>query len=162
MNLPPLNELCKQDPFISPVGMRHTYHYPPPPQLNTPYLDVPRSAQNDFPPLTSISSTLPSLDGPPLPEDRPQCAQCKGQKYGFTAYFHNTKIFPEPPHELLPWVERSYLLKNRLQSLLVTYTVHEFDPTYLHDIEIVINSFRLQVEALAHEVGSWGSGSERV
>jgi hypothetical protein len=162
MNLPPLNELRKQDAFTSPVGIHHTYHYPPPPQLNTPYLDVPRSAQNDFPPLTSISSTLPSLDGPPLPEGRPQCAECKGQKYGFTAYFHNTNIFPEPPHELLPWVERSYLLKNRLQSLLVTYTVHEFDPTYLHDIEIVINSFRLQVEGLAHEVGSWGSESERV
>jgi hypothetical protein len=162
MNLPPLNELYKQHPFTSSVGMHNKYNYSPLSQLNTPHLDVPRSAQNDFPQLRSISSTLPTLVGSPPPEGRPQCAHCKGQKYGFTAYFHNTKIFPEPPHALLPWVERSYLLKNRLQSLLLTYTVQEFDTAYLHDIENEINNFRLRVEGLVHEVSSWGSGSERV
>lgn len=163
MNLPPLNDLYSQHPFASSMGMHRAYNYPPPPpHLNSPYLDVPESEQNDFPPLSSMSTTLPSLERPPPPQIRPQCEQCKGQKYGFTAYFHNTKIFPEPPHELLPWVERSYHLKNRLQSLLISYTIQQFDPTYLHDIEIEINNWRLQVEGLAHEVGNWGSGSELV
>jgi hypothetical protein len=163
MNLPPLNELYGQRSSFAPVmGMTQAYNYPPPPQLSTPYFNVPRSEQNQFLPLTSISQTLPTLNGPPSPQNRPHCEKCKGQKYGFTAYFHNTKIFHEPPHELLPWVERSYFLKNRLQSLLVTYTVQEFDPAYLRDIEIEVNNWRLQVEALVHEVGTWGNGSERV
>jgi len=132
------------------------------PPLDTPQFEVIRHQQNEFPPLTSISSTLPSLDGPSPPQSRPQCPQCKGQKYGFEAYFHNINIFPEPPHALLPWVERSYILKNRLQSLLVSYTVQQFERSYLQDIEIDINNWRLQVEAFAHEVASWGSGSERV
>jgi hypothetical protein len=144
------------------MAMYHAYNYPPNPHPNTSYIDPTRPEQNEYPPLTSISSTLPSLDESSPPQTRLQCAQCKGQKYGFTAYFHNNKIFPEPPHALLPWVERSYLLKNRLQSLLVTYTVQQFEPAYMRDIEIDINNWRLQVESLAHEVGSWGSGSEQV
>lgn len=161
MNLPSLNELYSQRPFSTYMAMHRAYNYPPP-QLNTPQFEVPQHQQNEFPPLTSISSTLPSLDGPSPPQSRQQCPQCKGQKYGFEAYFHNINIFPEPPHALLPWVERSYLLKNRLQSLLVSYTVQQFERAYLQDIEIDINNWRLQVEAFAHEVASWGSGSERV
>ena len=163
MDLPPLNELYSQRPFSAPMAMHRAYNYPPPPPpLDTPQFEVIRHQQNEFPPLTSISSTLPSLDGPSPPQSRPQCPQCKGQKYGFEAYFHNINIFPEPPHALLPWVERSYILKNRLQSLLVSYTVQQFERAYLQDIEIDINNWRLQVEAFAHEVASWGSGSERV
>ena len=163
MNLLPLNKLYSQHPFSASITMQGAYNYPsPPPQLNPPHFEAHRHEQNDFPPVTSISSTLPSLDSPSPPQSRPQCPQCRGQKYGFTAYFHNINIFPEPPHALLPWVERSYLLKNRLQSLLVSYTVQQFEPAYLQDIEIDINNWRLQVEAFAREVGSWGSGSERV
>ena len=162
MNLPPLNELYNQRPFSAPRAMHRAYNYPPPPQLNTPQFEVPQHQQNVFPPLTSISSALPRLDSPSPPQSRQQCPQCKGQKYGFEAYFHNINIFPEPPHALLPWVERSYLLKNRLQSLLVSYTVQQFERAYLQDIEIDINNWRLQVEAFAYEVASWGSGSERV
>src|ERR1700743_2841728 len=33
------------------------------------------------------------------------CPLCKGKKYGFSAYFHNLKIFPEPPHAILSLVE---------------------------------------------------------
>ncbi|PMD27840.1 hypothetical protein NA56DRAFT_653660 [Hyaloscypha hepaticicola] len=161
MNLPSLNELYNQRPFSTYMAMHRAYNYPPP-QLNTPQFEVLQHQQNEFPPLTSISSTLPSLDGPSPPQSRQQCPQCKGQKYGFEAYFHNINIFPEPPHALLPWVERSYLLKNRLQSLLVSYTVQKFERAYLQDIEIDINNWRLQVEAFAHEVASWRSGSERV
>jgi len=163
MNLPSLNELYGGIPYSTPgVGMSQAYTYPPPPHLSTQYFNNPRPEQNQFLPLTSISQTLPTLDGLPSPQSRPHCEKCKGQKYGFTAYFHNMKIFPEPPHELLPWVERSYHLKNRLQSLLVTYTVQDFDPAYLRDIEIEVNNWRLQVEVLVHEVGSWGNGSELV
>jgi hypothetical protein len=162
MNLPLLNELYSQRPFSSPMAMHHAYNYPPPPRLSASYIDLARPEQNGFPSLTLISSTLPNLDESPLPQTRPQCAQCKGQKYGFTAYFHNSKVFSKPPHALLPWVERSYLVKNRLQSLLVTYAVQQFEPAYIRDIEVDISNWRLQVESLAHEVGSWGSGSELV
>jgi hypothetical protein len=39
------------------------------------------------------------------------CPFCEGRKYGFTAYFHNLTIFSEPPHDILPLVEESYILK---------------------------------------------------
>lgn len=157
MNRVPFNELYSEPPFTSPRNMHHAYSYPPP-----PYFDVPRFEQGCFPPPTSISSTLQNLDGYLPPSSRPQCAQCKGHKYNFTAYFHNKAIFPEPPHELIPWIQQSYLLKNRLQSLLITYFAQEVDPTLSQEIEIGINNWRLQVEALTQEVGTWGGGSEAV
>jgi hypothetical protein len=162
MNLPPLNELYNQDPFASSVRTYTSHGLPLQGNSNQQYLDIPRSEENDFPPLTSISSTLPSLDAHSPLQSQPACIHCKGQKYSFTAYFHNAKIFPEPPHEVLHWVERSYILKNRLQSLLVTYALHTVEIDHIRDIEVEINNWAMRVDALAHEVGSCGSGSERI
>ncbi|KAH8597946.1 hypothetical protein B0O99DRAFT_483464, partial [Bisporella sp. PMI_857] len=69
------------------------------------------------------------------------CEQCKGQRYGFTAYFHNPNIFSEPPHHLLSWVEQSYLFRDRLKSLIVTYAMREFEAEGLCKIEDGINSW---------------------
>ncbi|KAF4634549.1 hypothetical protein G7Y89_g3555 [Cudoniella acicularis] len=56
------------------------------------------------------------------------CPQCKGRKYNFTAYFHNTKYFSSSPHHLLSYIERSYVLKNQLQSLLVEWAMNPRRP----------------------------------
>jgi len=77
------------------------------------------------------SSSQDSSTSPPVNElasfslRPPKCPQCKGKRFDFTAYFHNPKFFHSPPHELLDLVERSYILKNRLQSILVTYIVND-------------------------------------
>jgi hypothetical protein len=162
MNLPSLNKLYIHDPFASVIGTIHPHDYLAQTNLNQPYLKAPPSEENHFPPLTSISSKFPNLEGVPSSPTQTACVQCKGHKFNFTAYFHNTKIFAEPPHHLLPWVERSYLLKNRLQSLLVTYALQVVDPSHFQDIEVEINTWGLQVDSLAHEVAGCGGGSGRV
>ncbi|KAG9247205.1 hypothetical protein BJ878DRAFT_398564, partial [Calycina marina] len=73
------------------------------------------------------------------------CLQCKGQRYGFTNYFHNPKIFPEAPHHLLHLVEQSYFLRDRLKSLLVSYAMRDLEVEYLQSIES-------EVQAWAHGV----------
>jgi hypothetical protein len=157
MNLPPLSELYSHGTFLGTAGTTHLNHLPVQTNQNRPYPNFPRTEENEFPPLTSISSTLPSFDVPLSPQNLPVCEQCKGQKYNFTAYFHNTKIFAEPPHHLLNCVERSYILKNQLQSLLVTYALQEVDPDHIQDIEVEINTWGTQVDSLAHEVASFWS-----
>lgn len=82
----------------------------------------------------------------------PLCPQCKGHKYGFTPYFHNTEIFPEPPHELLSLVEQSYLLRNRLKSLFINYVTRRVDNDRLDVITGEIVEWRSRVECLAREV----------
>lgn len=162
MDLPPLNELYNGDSFTSPLKLHQTHTFSFQPNVDQSYLHVPRSDDNDFPPLASISSPLPSLDVHPSRQNHLMCAQCKGQKYSFTPYFHNTKIFPKPPHELLHWVERSYVLKNRLQSLLVTYAVHEVELDHVPSIGEEVNTWCTQVDSLAQEVWNFPSGSELV
>ncbi|KAA8569323.1 hypothetical protein MFRU_004g01430 [Monilinia fructicola] len=92
------------------------------------------------------------LSPPHHPTRAPLCPQCKGHKYGFTPYFHNTEIFPEPPHELLSLVEQSYLLRNRLKSLFINYVTRTFDHDRLDVITSEIVEWRSRVECLAREV----------
>jgi hypothetical protein len=103
-------------------------------------------------PLTSELTTL-SLRAP-------LCPLCKGQKYGFTAYFHNSKIFPEPPHELLALVEKSYVLKNRLKSLLVTYVMRELEHGNVQEAEKEVSVWSQLIEDLLSEVMASASDIE--
>ncbi|PVH84983.1 hypothetical protein DL98DRAFT_584042 [Cadophora sp. DSE1049] len=83
----------------------------------------------------------------------PECPQCKGRRFDFTAYFHNPKFFHSPPHELLDLVERSYILKNRLQSILVTYIVHDLrDDHMMQDVRADILDWVRQVANLAMDI----------
>ncbi|KAH7418083.1 hypothetical protein BKA64DRAFT_187773 [Cadophora sp. MPI-SDFR-AT-0126] len=82
----------------------------------------------------------------------PKCPQCKGKSFDFTAYFHNPRIFASPPHELLDLVERSYILKNRLHSILVTYILHDLrDDHMMQDVRSDIHDWVRQVTNLAAE-----------
>jgi hypothetical protein len=85
---------------------------------------------------------------------------CKGQKYGFTAYFHNPKIFPEPPHELLPLIEESYVLKNRLESLLVTYIMRGLEPGGVQEAKNEASVWSQLVKDLLSEVVASAVGFE--
>ncbi|KAH9224724.1 hypothetical protein DL95DRAFT_378371, partial [Leptodontidium sp. 2 PMI_412] len=96
--------------------------------------DIPHSPFSDPPVFSNDglpSFSQASLASPPVSElaafslKNPKCPQCKGKRFDFTAYFHNPKFFRAPPHELLDLVERSYVLKDRLQSILITYIVHD-------------------------------------
>ena len=80
------------------------------------------------------------------------CLFCKGKKYGFTAYFHNHKIFSEPPHEILPLVEESYILRDRLKSLLVTYAMRDVEQDEAEHVMAQIHHWDFSVGALTDEV----------
>lgn len=82
------------------------------------------------------------------------CHFCKGKKYSFTSYFHNTKIFFRPPHEVLPVVEQSYILKDRLKSLLVTYAMRDLEQDQIQNIQTQILNWKFRVEVLIDEVMS--------
>ncbi|CZS98658.1 hypothetical protein WAI453_001920 [Rhynchosporium graminicola] len=83
----------------------------------------------------------------------PKCPQCKGTRFDFTSYFHNARIFRSPPHELLNLVERSYVLKNRLQSLLVTYIINDLrEEIRIQDIRHDIIAWVQEVANLADQV----------
>lgn len=82
----------------------------------------------------------------------PLCLQCKGQKYRFTAYFHNMKIFPRPPHELVRLIEKSYILRDRLKSFLVTYTMRPIDQDRIWGIEEEINKWQQEIIFLMKNV----------
>lgn len=90
---------------------------------------------------------------------RDACPFCKGRKYGFTAYFHNLKIFPEPPHDILPLVEESYILRDRLKSLLVTYTMRDIEHDEAGSIMAHIYHWDFSVGALTDEVMNSASNS---
>ena len=105
------------------------------------------SGQANLASPTPLASELATLSFKQQP-----CPLCKGQKYGFTAYFHNTKVFSKPPHELLAMVEKSYLLKNRLKSLLVTYGMREVEQYQLQEVEGDIAAWSQQVHDLISEV----------
>ena len=105
--------------------------------------------------FTPLVSELPILS-----LKTPLCPLCKGQKYGFTAYFHNPKIFSEPPHELLPLVEKSYVLKNRLKSLLVTYIMRDLEHDGIQEAEKEVLAWSQLVGDLLSEVMASAAGFE--
>ncbi|KAJ8067177.1 hypothetical protein OCU04_004542 [Sclerotinia nivalis] len=104
----------------------------------------------------SSSSLQPSsasqLSHPSQQTIAPTCPQCKGHKYGFTSYFHNTNIFSEPPHDLLMFVEQTYLLRNRLKSLMINYVTRRVDNNRLEVISNEIMEWKGRVECLAREI----------
>lgn len=102
---------------------------------------------------------LPEQNSPQLSSEltvlslkAPSCPQCQGQKYDFTAYFHSLKFFPSPPHSLRLFVEKAYILKNKLQSLLITYCMRAVEAENLPNIESEIQSWVMQVGELAKDV----------
>lgn len=111
------------------------------PTSTSPTPDLKKGASA---PLSAEVKSLP-LTEPAL------CPRCKGQKYGFTAYFHNTRIFPEPPHELLRLIEKSYFLRDRLKSFLVTYTMRQVDSEQVVGIEDKINKWQQEIIVLMKE-----------
>lgn len=116
------------------------------------YTVLPTNRQATGPPASPPVHELAafSLENP---SRRFQCAMCRGDHYDFTKYFHNKKFFSVPPHELLGKVERSYILKNRLSSILVTYITHNLhDDHMMVDIEKAIDDWVNLVAALVAEV----------
>jgi hypothetical protein len=87
------------------------------------------------------------------------CPFCKGRKYGFTAYFHNLRIFFEPPHDILRLVEESYILRDRLKSLLVTYTMRDVEHGEAESMMAHIHHWDFSVGALTDEVMNSASNS---
>jgi hypothetical protein len=87
------------------------------------------------------------------------CPFCKGRKYGFTAYFHNLRIFSEPPHDILRLVEESYILRDRLKSLLVTYTMRDVEHGEAESMMAHIHHWDFSVGALTDEVMNSASNS---
>ncbi|QSZ36625.1 hypothetical protein DSL72_006505 [Monilinia vaccinii-corymbosi] len=130
----PANSSCEPD---------GTSTIPPTPPMS----GIQRTNGSPIQPSTA-SHELP----PPHPTRAHLCPQCKGHKYGFTPYFHNTEIFPEPPHELLGLVEQSYLLRNRLKSLFINYVTRRVDNDRLEVVTSEIVEWRSRVECLAREV----------
>ncbi|KAG4442806.1 hypothetical protein IFR05_001687 [Cadophora sp. M221] len=107
--------------------------------------------------LPSTSQASPA--SPPVSElaafslRSPKCPHCKGKRFDFRAYFHNPKFFRAPPHELLNLVERSYVLRNRLQSLLVTYIVNDLREDHrMQDVRADIIDWVRQVSNLSGEI----------
>jgi len=116
------------------------------------YFATPRSVLQSLT-LPDLSSPVPlAAELTTLSLQSTLCPLCKGQKLGFTAYFHNTKIFSEPPHELLGLVEKSYLLRDRLKSLLVTYTKHEVEQDRVPGIEAEIDVWQREITFLVKDV----------
>jgi hypothetical protein len=117
------------------------------PPFTAPSSEKHGEKSNDLASPTPLASELTILS-----LRTPACLLCKGQKYGFKAYFHNTKIFSQPPHELLSVVEKSYLLKNRLKSLLVTYAMREVGQDQLQQVEGEVATWAQHVQDLISEV----------
>lgn len=113
----------------------------------TAFPNTPSQPPPEFSLLTPPCSELQSLSLKAGP-----CPQCKGQKYGFTAYFHNTKIFFEPPHHLLRLVEKSYILRDRLKSFLVTYTLCEIEQDRIPRVEEEMNAWQQEIVGLVRDI----------
>ncbi|KAF8853151.1 hypothetical protein BDZ45DRAFT_564576, partial [Acephala macrosclerotiorum] len=84
---------------------------------------------------------------------KPSCTYCKGRRYDYTAYFHNTNVFAEPPHELLTLVEESYVQKNRLQSLLINYVLRAIQQEDIEQIQKDLEAWEIQVHNLVATIG---------
>ena len=141
--------------------------------VNFPSTTLPPSFQNDgfynlgalYPVKQQsfeepISTAFLTSELPALSLEATLCPLCKGQKYGFTAYLHNLKIFPEPPHDLLPFIEKSYVLKNRLKSLLVTYIMRNLEQDGAQEAEKEVQFWGQLVEGLLSDVAASAVGFE--
>lgn len=128
--------------------------YPTDEHPRAPPLYYPASCETQY----SQSLDVASLS-PPLAEiaseslARMSCVHCRGRRYDYTAYFHNTKIFVEPPHELLKFVEESYVQKNRLQSLLINYGLRDIQQDSTDQIKKDLELWETQVHNLAMTIG---------
>ncbi|KAE8441715.1 hypothetical protein EG329_004544 [Mollisiaceae sp. DMI_Dod_QoI] len=114
---------------------------------------LPTPEMQDSQPLhvTSISPTI--TDSAKTLLAPKSCLYCRGRRYDYTAYFHNTKVFAEPPHELLTLVEESYVQKNRLQSLLINYALRDIQEDNIEQIQKELTTWEAQVHNLATAVG---------
>jgi hypothetical protein len=130
--------------FPVPSSPHHLPLWDPSSPIPQRYDEEPSSS---FPQITLPSAELESLS-----LKRNHCPLCKGKKYGFTSYFHNRSIFPSPPHEILALVEESYLLKDRLKSLLVTYAMRDVPPGNLPTIKDEVNNWGHWVGVLTCDV----------
>ncbi|KAG9238907.1 hypothetical protein BJ875DRAFT_449836 [Amylocarpus encephaloides] len=99
----------------------------------------------------STPSTL-SQEAREIPPRLPSCFMCKGNKYSFASYFHNTKIFASPPHELLAHVEQSYILRDWLQTLLNTYVRRTPDTDIATGSERYIRAWGDRVQCLVKAI----------
>ena len=109
-----------------------------------------------FPPARHIPEVNPvplfTAATEPIARQSPSCVHCKGHRYGFSAYFHNPKLFSEPPHHLLHLVEQSYFLRDRLKSLLVTYAMRPLETDQTQVIENEIHGWQREVACFANHV----------
>lgn len=124
----------------------------PPSPPTSPTSFVTQLDEENLPVIGPCQIVSPSSEPVTLSLRADLCQLCKGKKYGFTSYFHNTKIFFEPPHEILPVVEESYVLRDRLKSLLVTYAMREVEDDQAQNIETQILNWGYSVGMLADEV----------
>lgn len=127
---------------------------PPPPY--SPYVTSPPPDQQQqvhrqlslaslSPPLSEIASS----SGSQLPQNQKQsCPSCRGNRYDYTSYFHNSRIFSSPPHQLLPFIEESYVLKNLLQSLLFNYVVRSERDESSEMVKLSLEAWNAKVEGL--------------
>ncbi|EKD14628.1 uncharacterized protein L3040_000151 [Drepanopeziza brunnea f. sp. 'multigermtubi'] len=137
------------------------YQFGAPSQVNandgvpeSPFTVLPATQQTFGPPASPpvIELAAFSLECPAA-QKSPPCGQCRGARFDFTKYFHNEKFFRAPPHELLKMIEQSYLLKNRLGSILVTYIVHNLhDDHRMADILTAITDWVDMVASLIEAV----------
>ncbi|CZR51605.1 uncharacterized protein PAC_01482 [Phialocephala subalpina] len=143
---------CTDEPTQAPP----TYYTAPLEQHYYQELDVAKPS----PPINELAATSLTT--------KPSCAHCKGRR-DYTAYFHNSKIFAEPPHELLKLVE-AYVQKNRLESLLINYVLRAIEQDDIEQIQKNLEVWETQVHNLAATIGdgealsnlrSWTSRTKR-
>jgi len=162
----PQDDFLSEDAFIGFESFRFPTpppRYPTPPDIN--HSDRPQQNLYDAispnlpgfspapPPIAEVLPVSPITGGLATGSPQPSvCIQCKGQKYGFSAYFHNPRIFLEPPHHLLHLIEQSYFLRDRLKSLLVTYAMRAVDTDQTQTIENEIHSWQREVACFANHV----------
>lgn len=124
-----------------PAQVLPSYYIPP---LEQHYCQ-PLELATPSPPITEFAATSLTT--------KPSCTYCRGRRYDYTAYFHNTTVFAEPPHELLKLVEESYVQKNRLQSLLINYVLRAIDQDDIQQIQKDLEAWETQVHNLAATIG---------
>jgi hypothetical protein len=93
-----------------------------------------------------------SLDLSDLVPQALLCHPCTSKRYNFTAYFHNSNIFKLPPHEFLHFVERAYILENRLKTLLVSYAIHSAFERSWQEVVLEIDIWSALVDELMVDV----------
>ena len=132
----------------------------PPPQFNNPFATSEPNPSYAFPFDDSLSPLTIQEPNLPLPPNNAllsqslaiqKCHLCKGQKYNFTAYFHNKNYFSSPPHLIIRLIEDSYILRNTLQALLVTYVARGFESTDL-ELQNIKKRIRLWAESVDYLV----------